>query len=378
LLTLAGPPDVARADGCSSLLSAINQLKAHIPNEPRDAADDDRAVLAQYVSLYNNKCTGGPSSSAGRSSAPAPSDAARQRCEAAFDRALSVASHREMPEAVLAFFGGDCTGADAYRRYETEGPEAILDAVQQCEGIKTITHDGQPVSASEAAADLAKAREKSSQDAMQCLINGIGRPPPAPAPSTAPRTATAPAVAKPPRAQPDPDADEPIPSDLDVAMFTCLRIYGTMGVAIDSARDAVTRCASKYPAVFGSATTDQIAAAFTLAKQKEKPAATASPPRKPAPTTAAFPNTDGTCVAWTNPRRTQCASDEFDAANCSCVTYHNFCGQMITIYYSVIGASDSSPGVLTLNNSDSGPACTGHRNESIQFQSWRAVPGGKF
>jgi hypothetical protein len=50
---------------------------------------------------------------------------------------------------------------------------------------------------------------------------------------------------------------------------------------------------------------------------------------------------------------------------------------MVTVYYSVIG-SNSPRGVLSLNQSDSGDACTRNSNESIQYQSTSIVPGGKF
>lgn len=67
LLSLLLVPDIARAD-CSSLLSAINTLKANIPREPRDAANDDRQVLENYVGVYNRACTGsGPSRGSGPS-----------------------------------------------------------------------------------------------------------------------------------------------------------------------------------------------------------------------------------------------------------------------------------------------------------------------
>ena len=58
LLSLVLVPDLARADNCGSLLSSINQLKAQIPREPRDAAESDRQVLEDYVGLYNRACTG--------------------------------------------------------------------------------------------------------------------------------------------------------------------------------------------------------------------------------------------------------------------------------------------------------------------------------
>ena len=58
-------PSIAKADNCGSLLASINQLKAQIPREPRDAAADDRQVLDNYVGLYNRACTGGGSSPGG-------------------------------------------------------------------------------------------------------------------------------------------------------------------------------------------------------------------------------------------------------------------------------------------------------------------------
>jgi hypothetical protein len=70
LLSLLLVPDIARADGCSSLLSSINQLKAQIPREPRDAANDDRQVLTDYVGLYNDKCTGNAGRPGGGGGAP--------------------------------------------------------------------------------------------------------------------------------------------------------------------------------------------------------------------------------------------------------------------------------------------------------------------
>lgn len=65
LFLVLAAPSIAKADNCGSLLSSINQLKAQIPREPRDAAADDRQVLDNYVGLYNRACTGGGSSPGG-------------------------------------------------------------------------------------------------------------------------------------------------------------------------------------------------------------------------------------------------------------------------------------------------------------------------
>lgn len=375
LLALVGAPTPSRADDCSSLLGMINTLKAHIPNEPRDAANDDRAVLNQYVGLYNAKCTGG--SSAGRSAPPpGPSDAARQRCTKAYANLLGVMGFPSSG-AVDALRGGDCTRADDYRRDMTRIPEAILDAVEQCDGIETITVGNRPMSVAQAEADLAEARENANTAAMQCLINGLGRP----APEPAPRSAMAPSQAKPHKPAPDDEDgdndkdDGPVPKELLAAMQQCLADGAKTGMPIDTPREAMKACDGTDTTLLSRATAKQIQDAFVFAKyDRSKP----PPPRTPKPTTTAgFPNTNGACVAWTNPRRTLCAGDDPGTRNCSCVTYHNTCSEMVTVYYSVIGAN-SSPGVLTLNHGDSGPACTGRPNESIQYQSTSIVPGGKF
>src|SRR5579884_2755345 len=55
------PADAQSSAGCSSLMSSINQLRAQIPHEPRDAAHADQQAVNTYVSLYNRACTGGGS-----------------------------------------------------------------------------------------------------------------------------------------------------------------------------------------------------------------------------------------------------------------------------------------------------------------------------
>jgi hypothetical protein len=42
-------------------MSSINELRAHIPHEPRDAAQADQQAVNTYVSAYNRSCMGGGS-----------------------------------------------------------------------------------------------------------------------------------------------------------------------------------------------------------------------------------------------------------------------------------------------------------------------------
>lgn len=62
LASLVGAPPASAQSGCASLSAAIDQLRAQIAREPRDAAQDDQEALNRDIGLYDSACTGGGSS----------------------------------------------------------------------------------------------------------------------------------------------------------------------------------------------------------------------------------------------------------------------------------------------------------------------------
>jgi hypothetical protein len=154
-LAVTAPPAAAQAQ-CASLASAINQLRAQIPREPRDAAQADAQVLDNYVGLYNRACTGGGGGGVPRYNGGGNNPA----------NALGAASN------LLGALGNLLDEIDQQQR-EAEAEEA---ARQQEAELEAALEEAQRDAEARAQAAAARAAEAADQASRQAMANPFDQP----------------------------------------------------------------------------------------------------------------------------------------------------------------------------------------------------------